>query len=102
MIAFRDPHGIRPLVMGKRKNGNKNEYIFASENTSFQILGFKYVRDVEPGEVIFINSNGIMKSKKISEKEFRPCIFEYVYFARVDALINKVSVYRARLRMGEN
>lgn len=102
LIAFRDPHGIRPLVMGKRKNGNRNEYIFASENTSFQILGFEYVRDVEPGEVVFVSSNGVMKSRKILQKEFRPCIFEYVYFARVDAFINNVSVYRSRLRMGQN
>lgn len=102
LVAFRDPHGIRPLVIGKRKKGKKNEYIFASENTSFQILGYDYERDVEPGEVIFANMNGQIKKRTISEKEFRPCIFEYVYFARVDALINNVSIYRSRLRMGQN
>ena len=102
LIAFRDPNGIRPLVMGRRKNGSKYEYIFASENTSFQILGFEYVRDVEPGELIFVSPSGVMKSKIINQKEFRPCVFEYIYFARVDALINRVSVYRSRLRMGQN
>jgi len=88
--------------MGRRKNSKRYEYIFASENTSFQILGYEYVRDVEPGEVIFVSEKGVLKSKKITNKEFRPCVFEYVYFARVDALLNNVSVYRSRLRMGEN
>jgi len=102
LIAFRDPQGIRPLVWGRRKNGKKYEHIFASENTMFQILGFEYYRDVEPGEVVFVDLAGKVKVQKVTEKEFRPCIFEYVYFARVDSLIDGVSVYRSRLRMGQN
>lgn len=102
VIAFRDPHGIRPLVWGRRKNGNKYDHIFASEDTSFQILGFERYRDLEPGEVVCIDKLGRVKTEVITKKEFKPCIFEYIYFARVDATLDNVSVYRARLRMGQN
>ncbi len=102
LIAFRDPHGIRPLVWGQRKSSFKTEHIFASENTMFDVLGFDFYRDVEPGEVIFVDLNGKVKKRVVLQKEFRPCIFEYVYFARPDALLNGVSVHRARLRMGQN
>ena len=102
LIAFRDPHGIRPLVWGQRKTSFKTEHIFASENTMFEILDFDFYRDVEPGEVVFIDFNGKVHQRSVLKKEFRPCIFEYVYFARVDAFLNGVSVYRARLRMGQN
>ncbi len=107
LIAFRDPHGLRPLVMGERistdsKTPEQKEYIFASEDTMFYMLGFKRVRDVIPGEVIFISSDGKIQSKVITQKSFNPCIFEYVYFSRPDAMINNISVYRSRLRMGEN
>ncbi len=102
LVAFRDPHGIRPLVWGQRKTSFKTEHIFASENTMFEILDFEFNRDLEPGEVVFIDLNGEVHARRVTEKEFRPCIFEYVYFARPDALLNGVSVYRARLRMGQN
>ena len=102
LVAFRDPHGIRPLVWGKRQNGSREEHIFASENTMFQILGFDYYRDVEPGEAVFVSLDGSVKTRRVTEAEFTPCIFEYVYFARVDSLLNGVSVYRSRLRMGQN
>jgi len=102
LIAFRDPHGIRPLVWGQRKTSFKTEHVIASENTMFEILGFDLHRDLEPGEVVFIDLKGEVQSRRITVKEFRPCIFEYVYFARPDALLNGVSVYRARLRMGQN
>jgi len=107
LIAFRDPHGLRPLVMGERistdsKTPEQKEYIFASEDTMFYMLGFKRVRDVIPGEVIFISSDGKIQSRVITQKSFNPCIFEYVYFSRPDAMINNISVYRSRLRMGEN
>jgi amidophosphoribosyltransferase len=103
LIAFRDPHGIRPLVMGERINqdGTK-DYIFASENTMFYTLGFEPVSDVRPGEVIFINRSGEIFREVIEQKEFRPCIFEYIYFARPDSTLDGVSVYRARLHMGQN
>ncbi len=102
LVAFRDPHGIRPLVWAKRDLSFKTEHIFASENTMFKIMNFEYFRDVEPGEVVYIDLNGEIRNKRVTEKEFRPCIFEYVYFARPDAILNNVSVYRARLRMGQN
>ena len=102
MVVFRDPHGIRPLIWGQRKTSFKTEHIFASENTMLQILGYDFYRDIEPGEVVFIDLNGEVKTKRVTEKEFKPCIFEYVYFARVDSFLNGVSIYRSRLRMGQN
>lgn len=103
LVAFRDPYGIRPLVMGERtnKNGTK-DYIFASENTMFYALGFEPVGDVMPGEVVFVNRSGQLFRKVVQQKPFTPCIFEYVYFARPDATINGINVYRSRLHMGQN
>ncbi|OGY88979.1 MAG: amidophosphoribosyltransferase [Candidatus Komeilibacteria bacterium RIFCSPLOWO2_01_FULL_45_10] len=102
LIAFRDPHGIRPLVWGQRKTSFKTEHLIASENGMFEILGFDFYRDVEPGELVFIDLKGEVHTYRVTVKEFRPCIFEYVYFARPDAFLNGVSVYRSRLRMGQN
>src|SRR3989338_8457834 len=102
LFAFRCPHGIRPLVWGTRDSSFRTEHIFASENTAFEVLDYNFARDLDPGEVVFVNTKGEVFSRVITRKEFRPCIFEYVYFARVDALLNGVSVYRARLRMGQN
>ncbi len=103
LIAFRDPHGIRPLVMGERQRSDGGtDYIFASEDTMFYMLGFNRVRDVQPGEMIYATSSGKIYARQVQEREFNPCIFEYVYFSRPDAMINNVSVYRSRLRMGEN
>jgi len=103
LVAFRDPHGIRPLVMGERVQADgKKEYIFASETTMFYALGFNSVGDVQPGEVIYVNRAGEIYRRGLMQKEFSPCIFEYVYFARPDATLNEVSVYRSRLRMGQN
>ncbi len=99
MFALRDPHGIRPLVWGVRTEG---EYIFASENAPFAPLGFTYGGDVDAGELVFVGADGIIQRKKIAHEQFTPDVFEYIYFARPDALINQVSVYRARLRMGQN
>ncbi len=103
MVVFRDPHGIRPLVCGLRQNEDgTRDYIFASENTMFYPLGFKHQGNVQPGEVVFINMKGEMYSKKLRNEIFTPDIFEYVYLSRPDSMINNVSVYRARLRMGQN
>ncbi len=103
MFAFRDPHGIRPLMLGVRKNENgKEEYIFSSENTMHYPLGFEMVRDLEPGEVAFIDKEGILHTKILRKELFTPSVFEYVYLARPDSVINNISVYRARLRMGQN
>ena len=103
MIAFRDPHGIRPLVCGMRTNiDGKKDYIFASENTMFYPLGFTFMGNVQPGEVIYINQKGEMQSKILANEKFTPCVFEQVYLARPDSMIDNVSVYRARLRQGQN
>ncbi len=103
LIAFRDPHGIRPLVYGERQRADGGvDYIFASETTAFYALGFEPKGDLQPGEVAFVNRDGKLFRRVLTNKAFRPCVFEYVYFARPDAVLNGVSVYRSRLRMGQN
>ena len=103
LVVFRDPQGIRPLVKGERSNGNGGkDYIFASENTMFYALGFEPKGTVLPGELIYVDEDGNVFNKRLIKKTFNPCIFEYVYFARPDATLNDVSVYRSRLRMGQN
>ncbi len=103
MLAFRDPHGIRPLVFGTNQTGDGIEYLVASESVALDTLGFKLVRDVAPGEAIFIDMDGNFYSRSCSEQvNHHPCIFEYVYLARPDSVIDGISVYEARLRMGEN
>lgn len=103
LVAFRDPYGIRPLVFGERINDDgSKDYIFASENTMFYALGFEPKGDIQPGEVVFVNRAGKLFRKVVQQKPFSPCIFEYVYFARPDSTLNEVSVYRSRLRMGQN
>ena len=103
LVAFRDPNGIRPLVKGVRtnKDGGK-DHIIASENTMFYPLGFEPERSILPGEIVYINHKGKEFNRRILKQSFNPCIFEYVYFARPDATLNDVSVYRSRLRMGQN
>jgi amidophosphoribosyltransferase len=102
-VAFRDPHGIRPLVFGKRQNGLSVDYIFASESVTLDILGFELIGDVGPGEAIFIEEKTReVHRKKISSKKHIPCIFEYIYFARPDSLLNNISVYKSRIRMGQS
>lgn len=103
LIAFRDPHGIRPLVWGERKRDDgRVDYIFASETTAFYPLGFEPKGDLAPGEAAYVSAEGKLFRRKLMDKVFRPCVFEYVYFARPDAVLNGVSVYRSRLRMGQN
>ena len=103
MMAFRDPHGIRPLVIGERENSDgKKDYIFASETAMFYAQGFKRLGDVGHGEVVFITFDGEILRRKLRDQEFTPDSFEYIYFARPDAVLNDISVYRSRLRMGQN
>lgn len=104
LVAFRDPNGIRPLVLGRRENeSGGHDYIFASETTPFYALGFQAEQDILPGEVAFVSQKtGKLYRRILTQAPFRPCVFEYVYFARPDAVLNQVSVYRARLRMGQN
>ncbi|MBU0457937.1 amidophosphoribosyltransferase [Patescibacteria group bacterium] len=101
IVGFRDPHGIRPLQLGRRKFGMKEEYIIASENTAFKALDFEFIRDVNPGEAIFIDTKNKLHTKQIVKGELNPCIFEWVYLAAPDSTLDGVNVYKARVRMGE-
>ncbi|NOY66569.1 MAG: amidophosphoribosyltransferase [Gammaproteobacteria bacterium] len=103
IVGFRDPHGIRPVVFGKRETEDGIEYMIASESVALDSLGFELVRDIEPGEAIYISKEGQIFNRQCAENaEYSPCIFEYVYLARPDSIIDNVSVYKARLRMGES
>ncbi len=102
IVGFRDPHGIRPLQLGKRKFGMKEEYIIASESTVFKPLDFEFIRDVRPGEVIFIDRNNKLHSKIVRSGKLNPCIFEWVYLSAPDSTIDGINVYKARVRMGES
>lgn len=102
VLAFRDPHGIRPMVYGERKTDEGSDFMVASENVALSVLDFELIRDIEPGEAVFIESTGKLHTKQCSDTvDHCPCIFEYVYFARPDSIIDDISVYKARLRMGE-
>ena len=101
MIAFRDPYGVRPLLMGKRINGLTTDYMFASESVTLDILGFELVGDVGPGEAVFIDEKDRkVYRKRLVNRTHVPCIFEYVYFARPDSILDDISVYKSRVRMG--
>lgn len=103
MLAFRDPHGIRPLVLGRRiTESGEHEYMVASESVALDTLGFEFLRDVAPGEAVYVTEKGQLFTRQCFDNpQLTPCIFEYVYFARQDSFIDKVSVYNARLRMGQ-
>jgi amidophosphoribosyltransferase len=102
LLAFRDPYGIRPLVIGRIDTGRGYEYLVASESVALDTLGFQMVRDVAPGEAVFIDEDGNFYSRQCALKtSLNPCIFEYVYLARPDSLMDGVSVYETRLHMGE-
>jgi amidophosphoribosyltransferase len=102
ILGFRDPHGIRPMVLGSRETGKGTEYVLASESVALDVLGFELERDVEPGESIFITVDGrLLTHTSPLAGELTPCIFEFVYFARPDSMLDDISVYKARLRMGQ-
>jgi amidophosphoribosyltransferase len=102
IVAFRDPNGIRPLVLGRRSSEQGEEYMVASESVALDVLQFERMRDVQPGEALFIENDGVLHSRE-QQGEIRhtPCIFEFVYFARPDSILDDLSVYKTRLRMGE-
>ncbi|OGI43353.1 MAG: amidophosphoribosyltransferase [Candidatus Muproteobacteria bacterium RBG_16_64_11] len=102
ILAFRDPHGIRPLVYGSRQTDQGPEHMFASESVALDVVGYELVRDVEPGEAVFIDLNGQVHARQCADDpEHVPCIFEYVYMARPDSIIDGIAVHKTRLRMGE-
>jgi amidophosphoribosyltransferase len=102
VLGFRDPHGIRPLILGQRRSARGMEYMLASESVALTMASFEVVRDVAPGEVVFIDELGRLHTNQcVPVARHTPCIFEYVYFARPDSIIDNISVYRARMRMGE-
>jgi len=103
IVGFRDPNGIRPACYGVRENENgQKEYMIASESVALNAAGFTMVRDIAPGEAVYIETDGTLYSEQCAEApKLYPCIFEHVYFARPDSIMDRVSVYKARLRMGE-
>jgi amidophosphoribosyltransferase len=102
LLGFRDPHGIRPLVIGRREHPRGPEYMLASESVALDMLGFKLLRDVRAGEAVFIDEHGRLHTHQcVPTDRQTPCIFEYVYFARPDSIIDNISVHKARLRMGD-
>ncbi|HEY5780659.1 MAG TPA: amidophosphoribosyltransferase [Lysobacter sp.] len=102
LVAFRDPNGIRPLVLGKRSSGGQDEYAVASESVALDLLGFERLRDVRPGEGVVVTPRGELFTRQCAQPhKHTPCIFEYVYFARPDSMMDEVSVHKARMRMGQ-
>jgi amidophosphoribosyltransferase len=102
VLAFRDPFGIRPLVIGYNETDAGTEYMVASESVALDALGYRLLRDVAPGEAVFIDEDGNFHSQQCAQKSsLNPCIFEYVYLARPDSIIDGASVYETRLHMGE-
>ena len=100
LVAFRDPNGIRPLVLGRRDSDAGTEYAIASESVALDVLGFERLRDIAPGEAVVITPRGELHSRQCADGELRPCIFEFVYFARPDSMMDEISVHKARMRMG--
>ncbi|MBT8446887.1 MAG: amidophosphoribosyltransferase, partial [Gammaproteobacteria bacterium] len=102
IVGFRDPYGIRPIVFGRRETADGPEFAIASESVALDILGFELIADVAPGEAVFIRKDGEMVTRQCAESPVRaPCIFEHVYLARPDSIIDGISVHKARMRMGE-
>ncbi len=102
IVGFRDPNGIRPVVFGQRHTDEGVEYMIASESVALDVLGFTLIRDLAPGEAVYITEEGQLYTKQCAEApKLQPCIFEHVYLARPDSIMDGVSVYKARLRMGE-
>src|SRR6187549_909174 len=103
MLAFRDPHGIRPLIIGRADTDKGVEFLVASESVTLDTLGFKVMRDVAPGEAILVDESGNFHSRQCAENpQLNPCIFEFVYLARPDSMIDGISVYESRRNMGKS
>lgn len=102
IVGFRDPYAIRPICFGEKKTPKGMEYMIASESVALAASGFRLIRDLEPGEAVYIDVEGNLSTRQCAEQPLlSPCIFEHVYLARPDSIIDGISVYKARLRMGE-
>ena len=102
IVGFRDPYGIRPVCFGERQTEKGTEYMIASESVALQAMGFQLVRDIEPGEAVYISQDGQLHTRQCAATpKHSPCIFEHVYLARPDSIMDGISVYKARLRMGD-
>jgi amidophosphoribosyltransferase len=101
LIGFKDPHGIRPMIFGKKETDEGTYYAFASESVALDAIGYKVERDVKPGEAIFVGMDGKVRSEVVKQERPAPCMFEWVYFARPDSVIDKTGVYETRLNLGE-
>jgi amidophosphoribosyltransferase len=103
LLAFRDPHGIRPLIIGRADTERGVEFLVASESVTLDTLGFKVMRDVAPGEAILVDESGNFHARQCAAtSELNPCIFEFVYLARPDSVIDGISVYESRRNMGRS
>jgi amidophosphoribosyltransferase len=102
LLAFRDPFGIRPLCIGVNETDEGQEYMVASESVALEGIGFRFLRDIAPGEAVFIDNDGVMHQRQCADNpSLNPCAFEYVYLARPDSILDGASVYATRLKMGE-
>ncbi len=101
LFAFRDPFGIKPIAMGRRREGGRDAYAVASESVVLTALGYEVLPWGRPGEAVFVDLDGKVHRRQVAEPDHHPCVFEFVYFARPDSTIDGISVYRARIRMGE-
>ncbi|HCM40476.1 MAG: amidophosphoribosyltransferase [Bdellovibrionales bacterium GWB1_52_6] len=102
LVAFRDPNGIRPLVWGSRKEGSGRAYMVASESAALSFLGYEDVRDLQPGELLYIDQKGCVHIRRLVTREHRPCMFEWVYFASPESVIDETPVYGARIGLGNH
>ncbi len=100
MVGFRDPYGVRPLLFGSNRLQMLPAFAFASESVTLDLLGYSEIRDVPPGSAIFIDQNRAVHERKLQSAPFKPCIFEYIYFARPDSYLNRINVYQARVDLG--
>lgn len=103
LVAFRDPYGIKPAILGRKRRGRRWDWCVCSESAALNVLGFDVVGDLEPGEVVVIQDDGRLHRRVVSgrgRRQHRPCIFEFVYFARPDSVIDDISVYKSRIRLG--
>jgi amidophosphoribosyltransferase len=104
LVAFRDPYGIKPAILGRRRRGRRTSWCVCSESAALNVLGYDVVGDLDAGEVVVIDPRGHLERKVVAgrgARQHRPCIFEFVYFARPDSVIDEISVYKARIRLGE-